>query len=705
MKNKLERHGWLLYNCLFIGIVFCGYYILLKDNLSLIYKIDGVGQYYPAFIYIGQYIQNFFTNLFHGNFTMPLYDLSIGMGEDIVGVLNYYGFGDPLNILAVFVNKHNSAYIFSFMFFLRLWLSGITFQYYCHFMRLDRLPSILGALCYIFCGFAIYGGAMYLEWLAVLIYFPLILTGIEKIFSEAGKPYMLIFSVAYGALCGFYYLYMVSLFLVVYCIIRLLAVWGIRNIKTILIKCFICLGWYMVGICLAAPIFIPAIVSYINSERAGSGVMNIVLNIHMYIPRLNRSFIQAVFNLFHSRKNYLSGITFVQMIAALFLFILPRCSRRLQLQAALIISLIAMHLPITDYLFNGFGESNDRWVFVVHFIVSIVMVYVLSTIQNVEIVINSSRIIKVRRCTVLCGATVLIILNIIGNIWLLFPKGDNWKTEFISYDNFNKYVDTPYNYSDILKQDRDIYRISNDSLTDVNGRPENVAMLNNYYGLTYWFSIVNRNTQSYIDEITDSDLNWRSYGVSNNPILETMAGVKYYLRKNDENIPEGYELLEEIIFNGEIWQIYRNPHYLGMAYTRNIAESAKLWNEKVSYEEYFDSVLKMRSNQEQINFDYDNQTNIASCTVYTEQDSELVVLIPYSENWKAYVDGNQAEVCKTDIMYISIPIKERGQHKVILKYSPIGFKVGLGLMIMAIVIIIGRIFYSPVLIVNHKKLR
>jgi hypothetical protein len=47
-----------------------------------------------------------------------------------------------------------------------------------------------------------------------------------------------------------------------------------------------------------------------------------------------------------------------------------------------------------------------------------------------------------------------------------------------------------------------IYRISNDLLTGVNDRPQNIAMLNDYYGLTYWFSIVNQSTQDYVDDNT-----------------------------------------------------------------------------------------------------------------------------------------------------------------------------------------------------------
>jgi hypothetical protein len=61
----------------------------------------------------------------------------------------------------------------------------------------------------------------------------------------------------------------------------------------------------------------------------------------------------------------------------------------------------------------------------------------------------------------------------------------------IEFGKVKNYVDSPVNYSEIISGDKGVYRISNASLTNVNGRPENVAMLNNYNGTTWWFSIIN----------------------------------------------------------------------------------------------------------------------------------------------------------------------------------------------------------------------
>ena len=97
------------YNVIFALVCIIGYSSFWIRGKSLIWEIDGLGQYYPSFLYIGQYLRECFYNCFHGNFGLPLFDISIGMGDDIIGTLNYYGFGDPLNILAVFETKDKVA--------------------------------------------------------------------------------------------------------------------------------------------------------------------------------------------------------------------------------------------------------------------------------------------------------------------------------------------------------------------------------------------------------------------------------------------------------------------------------------------------------------------------------------------------------------------------------------------------------------------
>ena len=682
MKKWGQKHTLLLYTILFFLVALCGYLVLFKDGRSTVYASDGLGQYYPAFLYIGQYVQEFFRNLLRGTPAFPLFDLSIGMGEDVIGVLNYYGFGDPLNLLAVFVTKENSAWLFTVLFFLRLWLAGIAFRKYCDVMRLDRVIAAFGALCYVFSGFAIYGGAMYSEWASVLIYFPLMLLGVEKLFRPGGKPYALVFAVAYGALCGFYFLYMCSLALGLYCAVRLIALYGVKNRKVIVQRCIHCLLWYCLGIFLAAPFLFPALQAFLGSERSGSNIFDIICDVRNYIPHGNDKLGALLYDAFPDGRNYLLGIGPLQ-VTAVFLLLRMRGSRSArQLRCAVAIALVGLHLPITDYLFNAFGESNDRWVFLIQFFLAVVVVFAVSCVKRADTSHTEKKLI-------LGMVYILAPLQFTAVIWNVFlSDGGDWIENFIRYDDCAVYVDSPYCYSDILQEDTELFRVSNDSLTGINGRPENVAMLHDYHGLTYWFSMINGNVQTCVNQWMDAALNWRSYGFDHIAVYETFSGVKYDMRNDNGAVADNFRLADTVSFHGQSWHIYENEDYFGLACVRDRRESQRLWEEADGYADYYSALLgQIGDNHEVTALTYDKSTNHITCEVNVEAGAELLVLIPYSENWRAAVDGEAVEIRRTDIMYMAVMPDAPGEHEIRITYHNTAFTAGMICMAAAAAIL------------------
>ena len=690
MKKRMNEklNNILIYSLFFLMIAFVGYKPLWENNYSLIWNVDGIGQYYPAFLYVGQYLQNFFNNILHGSFSVPLYDLSIAMGEDIIGVLNYYGFGDPVNLLAIFANENNGVYWYTITYFLRIWLAGLSFQAYCREMRMDSYVSVLGSLAYAFCGFALYGGGRYIEWLSVLVYFPLFLLGTEKILKEKKKFWILVLSVTYGAFCGFYYLYMASLSLGIYWIIRLIAVYGIKQIKMVVLNGMSLAGSYLLGLGISAPVFLTSVSAFFNSERSGGGIGEVLFNIENYIPIKYENWFIVLFDFFHYRLLNFSGVLFVETIALLLLFTI-RGKRAFQLKIAIAISFVALHLPITGWLFNAFGETNDRWVFFIHFLLALVLTYVLTEVKNIEIENKDVRIKIINRKTMVIVVSGLVIFNIIANVRLLYSNENlcfGWINEMVDSNRVERYVDSPVNYSKILKEDDGLYRVTNTNLTKINGRPENVAMLNDYNGATWWYSIINADTQTSVNELLQMDIGWRSFGLRNNSVFETFAGVKYYLARESEGIQKDWICVEQVEFNDEIWNVYQNPLWFGLAYVRDKQMSGELWEKKASYQDYYEQVYNQYiTGREEIKTTYERNKDRFICTVDTEQDEEVIILIPYHKNWKAYVDGVKVNTEKTDLMYISV-IPGEGEHEIILKYESTEFKVGMVIASISLII-------------------
>ena len=530
---------YLKYTIIFLLISGIGFGFLFINGKSLIWSIDNIGQFYPVFRYIGQYIRSIFSNISGGNFHLPTYDLSIGMGENIVGSLNYYGFGDPLNLLSVFANDTNGVLIFSASYIIRLYLAGLSFIFYCKQIRIDEKSSVIGAICYAFSGFAVCGGLMYITWMSTLIYFPLMLAGVEQIIRNRKKYVVLGLSICYGALCGFYFLYMCSLVLIVYCIVRLLFVR--KNIKKAFLDCLFCAGVYLAGIILASPIFIPSVRAFLGSDR-GKNIFDIVFNYHYYVPHVSTLIESLKTTVIPSQYDFAIGAFLVEWIFAIFLITRKNTQRNLQLKLGIIVSILAMSVKITGLLFNAFAESNDRWFFIIHFLFAVVLAQVLDDEESYPF--------KLKKNLMTCIVGILVSANILFNFGYLFSEsGCNWKEEFIDNDKVSLYIDSPVSYFDTIKNDKELYRVATTLFTDINGRPENIAMLKGYYGMTYWYSIANKNVQKTVDEYNGDEMMWRSYGFNENTDAMNMMGVKYFV--TDENITdfaeEKFKKIEETL--------------------------------------------------------------------------------------------------------------------------------------------------------------
>lgn len=68
------------------------------------------------------------------------------------------------------------------------------------------------------------------------------------------------------------------------------------------------------------------------------------------------------------------------------------------------------------------------------------------------------------------------------------------------------------------------------------------------------------------------------------------------------------------------------------------------------------------------NNNYAYVTNMITSTCTTSEDGVLIWSLPYSEGWKAYVDGEQVATFRANIMYIGLNM-QKGEHQICLKYE------------------------------------
>lgn len=86
-------------------------------------------------------------------------------------------------------------------------------------------------------------------------------------------------------------------------------------------------------------------------------------------------------------------------------------------------------------------------------------------------------------------------------------------------------------------------------------------------------------------------------------------------------------------------------------------------------------------------------TNHITGRIYAMEDCLLVWSIPYSTGWKAYVDGVQKQVYRTDYMYLAVPLSE-GEHNIELRYETPLMKVGKWISIASWIFFGGSVLWN-----------
>ena len=94
---------------------------------------------------------------------------------------------------------------------------------------------------------------------------------------------------------------------------------------------------------------------------------------------------------------------------------------------------------------------------------------------------------------------------------------------------------------------------------------------------------------------------------------------------------------------------------------------------------------------ENISYDYSGNHMIIYATA--ESDKYLYVAIPYSEGWKAKVDGKPVQIIKANIAFMAIPVT-KGTHEIEMTYRTPNLTKGLVVSAAGIILYIGYMIFE-----------
>lgn len=616
MIKEQRKYCYGVYTLMFLLMCIVAFLPFFTEGKSFVWGAgveDGLSQHFSALAYYGEALREFFRNLLAGHPKLVMWDMSLGYGADILSTLNYYAIGDPLNLLYGFVSPKNTETMYDFMILLRMYLAGITFIIYARKMKKRSYGTVIGALVYVFSGFCFRLGLRHPFFINPMIYFPLLCLGIEKIYQRE-RPYVFIFAVCVSAMSNYYFLYMLTIFAVIYAWIRFYKYTEENKIKTFFLTILKFGIYYTLGIAMAAVILLPSVIGFLGNGRYGKGAD--WKSLIVYPGKYYLLFIENFIGYGNMGSNTNAGYLPIVGIVVLFTLFSQRMKHK-KYRVAFIASIIALILPIFGYAFNGFSYANNRWAFALSFIVALLTaemyprLFVMSKRQQIGIgagiiiytvfciIVNASgeEILKNKGIMAACGLIavfyiLLLIFQRLGYdaqkrivrvsmaILLLISVGVHGYYRFDpkGYAYTQEFMDQGQAYR-TLKEDniRMLSKVNDPSVYRVHAegyRYKNYGLINHLNTISGYYSIT---AKCVTDTIKGYDTLGMQYadkykGVDQRLGLLSLAGVKYITVAHNSQVAKDVSSKGDVPYGVEKQNkkgnitLYKNKYALPFAY-------------------------------------------------------------------------------------------------------------------------------------------
>ena len=582
MRLATKRQIMTAYTILFMIVALIVFYPFYKNGVSLVWGAkgqDGLSQHLNAVMYWGEYIRNFFSNIVHGQLKLPMWDMSIGFGADILGTLNYYAIGDPLNLIYAFSNKYNAEYFYDFMLIFRIYLAGAAFICFGYYLKKDGNGILVGSIVYIFCGIVYAAGIRHPFFLNPMIYLPLLLMGVEKVYRKE-KPYLFMFMVTIAAISNFYFFYMLTVAAVIYALLRFSQYKEEGFFKTLARFS----GWYLLGIGLAAVILLPVLIAFSGNARTASDInyFSILFYKKSYYKQLILQF--AGFGMIYkgTNLNYIA-LAYCAVIALFF----RKNKQRMAYKAAFLLSCLCLLTPVGAYILHGFSYPMNRWIFIYSFIVGMIVtemypeLFSLTKFQKIGILagtvfyfaialLKDRDVVKIRCALVVLMVTVVILfmVNEVSVIqkstyrhWIIYGLVIVCAgvSSYMHYSpKYNKvlssYVRSGEAYKTLCGKETDLIKSQKYKIQDsvyrtesLDNRIPNWNLNTNIAGITNYYSVTDKNVSDTLQQygLKSYQYKFKFRKLDMRRGLMNLYGVRYLIctKESGKKLSKDYKLL------------------------------------------------------------------------------------------------------------------------------------------------------------------
>ncbi|MDO5520050.1 MAG: YfhO family protein [bacterium] len=595
-KHVQNMNYYLLYTLVFMLMSTTIFSFFFLNGKSLVWHLDGLTQHMNALGYYGRWLREIVrTIIFEHKFEVPMWDLSIGYGADIITTLHYYAIGDPLDLLSILVPIRYSEYLYQFLIILRIYLAGLTFSVYARTHSNKRAATLIGTLVYCFCGYILIIGIRHPYFTNPMIYFPIILIGADRILAGK-KPTIFIGMLGIACISNFYFAYMICLLTVIYVVVRYFSEIHKFQIKEALQMFFKFVFFALIGIAIAGIIMVPIVGFLMNTNRmAAANHIFLVYPLDYYLKFLGN------FTTTNNAYSTFLGFSAISIIGVVTLFV--KKNKNKELKIAFIIMTIMLMVPYLGHVMNGFSYVSNRWswgyaMLVAYIVVKIVPELETLTVKEIGriigclslyfIVLIVSKYTRTERnmvsgIIVLCFAIFLLYTSVfektkkymsvlcfsITVVSIFLNAKYNFSTQNGNY--VNEFVEQGESYkkltenlpSQMVKDQKDKGIVRYDQFGAA--KMYNSAMQNNLYSTEFYFSLNNGYITQFFDEMyINIPIEQKYYDLDGRTILDTLASVKYFIIPKSKRSYLPYTFIGKQIDAVELEKVERTEKETGL---------------------------------------------------------------------------------------------------------------------------------------------
>lgn len=514
------------------------------------------------------------------------YTFSSTLGQNMIPLIGYY-LMSVFNILVIFFKPENMKILITILMILKIGLCSTTMEYYLS--KKYHKNTLLFSICY---GLMTYNIVyMYhIMWFDSIILFPLVILGIDKIFSNK-SPLLYIISLSLAIIFNYYIGTIICITSVLYFIYKYIFTHNkINKFKVITEYLLTSLLSGMIS----AFILLPSLLGLMNGKLMNTPVKfgfnttytNIIAKAFTASVGVNETwhggpmigasmlvFILVILYFFNkkiTKKEKIINAISLFILATTFTF-KPLCllfhgltePNCFNYRHAFIFVFFTITLAIRSYNKNEYSKKTYQNVKYILIILSIIIL--LSNFKFNQTTYNISIIISIilgllyiyklqNKKTIIYLLLIDLFINTFANVTMLKLSDKQYMNQYKNY-----YIETNEAIKSI--KDNTFYRTEKTFDREQNQKMLSIndSMIFNYNGISHFDSTSSEKIENLFEKLGQRKLLTRVYYNNSSYLLDSIFGIKYILSKNQY---KNYDLIKEI----NNIKIYENPYYLSIGY-------------------------------------------------------------------------------------------------------------------------------------------